>query len=77
MDTKVARHLRALRWHGIYGHSGGTAFMDTKVARHYIFYTSDTNAIYSGYTVFALPVHCQDRFLNIAPGLSGEHIFGK
>ena len=38
MDTKVARHLRALRWHGIYGHSGGTAFIDTKVARHYIFY---------------------------------------
>ena len=58
MDTKVARRLRALRWHGIYGHSGGTAFKDTKVPRHYIFYTSYANPIYSGYTVFALPVHC-------------------
>ena len=50
--------------------------MDTQVARHYIFYTSYTNPIYSGYTVFALPVHCQDRFLNIASGCSGKHFFG-
>ena len=50
--------------------------MDTKVARHYIFYTLCTDATYSGYTVIALPVHCQDRFLNIASGGSGKHIFG-
>ena len=59
MDTKVARHLRALRWHGIY--------MDTQVARHlwtlkwhalhllHILYKCDLQLIYSHRASRSLP----------------------